>query len=425
MQGSRVYYEARVTGGEYALKANRFEFTAKKVDALPFSKGGNDRPEYRDTEMPGLVLRVSKTEKNYYLMKKHPTTGEFLRQPLGNHLKLTPEQARIVAEKYLTAEGGAAQAEAQMGAQTVKQLAELFLDKHVRRKLKETTQKDYTRQINLHIIPEFGELDPTKITRPRVRKFFDERTDVAPQQANKFLVVMSSMFSFAQSRDLVEHNPCDKIAPNEGKRRTRILSDLELHMFLEALNNVEPVKRHYFWLCVLLGQRRTETALMQWRHYTAKPGVWTIPDTLTKNGVTHSIPLPPLATEHLSALKRHTGAVPYCFYTWAVKHNREPGPIDPKYLTRFVTRLQKQHMKGVPKFTIHDLRRTAATNISSLVKDRAKVKQVLNHINKADVTGVYDLYSYDDVKLESLSKWEGRLRELIPAKVIERSLAME
>jgi integrase len=91
-------------------------------------------------------------------------------------------------------------------------------------------------------------------------------------------------------------------------------------------------------------------------------------------------------------------------------------------MTLFIANFRRRHMKGVERFTIHDFRRTLATGVAAIVKDRFKVKLILNHVVSSDVTGVYDLYSYNDVKLDALTRWEEHVRSLLPQSVIDLSL---
>jgi integrase len=63
-------------------------------------------------------------------------------------------------------------------------------------------------------------------------------------------------------------------------------------------------------------------------------------------------------------------------------------------------------------FRGHDLRRTAATQMTSTGISRLTVKRILNHVEK-DVTGIYDRYSYDAEKREALEAWAWRLNVLV------------
>ena len=83
-----------------------------------------------------------------------------------------------------------------------------------------------------------------------------------------------------------------------------------------------------------------------------------------------------------------------------------------------------QHIQNVQKsiqrirrttgieFRGHDLRRTAATQMTSAGIPRLTVKRILNHVER-DVTDIYDRYSYDAEKREALEAWARRLHILV------------
>ena len=71
----------------------------------------------------------------------------------------------------------------------------------------------------------------------------------------------------------------------------------------------------------------------------------------------------------------------------------------------------------------HDLRRTAASFMTSLGISRLTVSKILNHA-ESGVTAVYDRHSYDPEKRIALETWGRKLQEIIsgePAssKVVE------
>jgi integrase len=84
-----------------------------------------------------------------------------------------------------------------------------------------------------------------------------------------------------------------------------------------------------------------------------------------------------------------------------------------------VTWLQK--LFGCELFTPHDLRRTAATHMTTLGIQRLHVSKVLNHSDGDDITAVYDRYDFWDEKQRALATWEAELRAIIhgkPSKVV-------
>lgn len=67
---------------------------------------------------------------------------------------------------------------------------------------------------------------------------------------------------------------------------------------------------------------------------------------------------------------------------------------------------------GIGDATPHDLRRTAASQMTALGVSRLVVGKILNH-SEREVTAVYDRHSYDAEKREALAKWGARLEEII------------
>lgn len=66
---------------------------------------------------------------------------------------------------------------------------------------------------------------------------------------------------------------------------------------------------------------------------------------------------------------------------------------------------------GLEPFTPHDLRRTAATQMSISI-DRVALAKILNHA-ETGVTGIYDRYSYDAEKRLALDGWGAKVAELM------------
>jgi integrase len=70
---------------------------------------------------------------------------------------------------------------------------------------------------------------------------------------------------------------------------------------------------------------------------------------------------------------------------------------------------------GLDDFTGHDLRRTAASYMTSIGIPRFTVARLLNHA-ESGVTAVYDRHSYDIEKRDALERWALKLRKIIEAR---------
>ena len=66
----------------------------------------------------------------------------------------------------------------------------------------------------------------------------------------------------------------------------------------------------------------------------------------------------------------------------------------------------------IPRFTVHDLRRSAATGMTGMGIDRLTVSRILNH-KEGGITSIYDRFSYDEPKKFALEAWGARLLEIV------------
>ncbi len=70
---------------------------------------------------------------------------------------------------------------------------------------------------------------------------------------------------------------------------------------------------------------------------------------------------------------------------------------------------------GLPHFTPHDLRRTAASHMASMGTSRTTIGKILNHV-ELGVTAVYDRHGYDQEKRKALNAWARKLENIISGK---------
>src|SRR5262249_47825234 len=81
---------------------------------------------------------------------------------------------------------------------------------------------------------------------------------------------------------------------------------------------------------------------------------------------------------------------------------------------------KRQQSEAAATFTVtdfrgHDLRRTAASLMTSGGISRLVVSKILNHAERG-VTAVYDRHSYDIEKRTALDWWAARLQTILTAK---------
>lgn len=224
----------------------------------------------------------------------------------------------------------------------------------------------------------------------------------APIMANRTKALVSKIFNFGIGRGLVDDNPSLGLPqPAKARQRDRVLSEKEIQRLWRVLDKQGSAMAASFKLRLLTAQRGVEILTMRWANIHGD--WWTIPADVAKNGLSHRVPLSKPAQEILAERREAADGS-----QWVFPSPKVPGkPI--AHVQKAGDRLTE--LSGV-KFVPHDLRRTAASHMTSLGIPRLVVSKILNHVEQG-VTAVYDRHSYDDEKREALAKWGDRLQQVL------------
>jgi len=384
-------------------------FTEKLIQAL---KPGPKR--YERSERSGLRIRVTpKGVKSWVYIYRHH--GRLRRLTLGTYPVQTLAQARLLLNetKVVRGQGKDPAAIKQAAvrelrtAESVKELANLYIERYA--KLRKRTWKEDVRVLEKDILPSIGHLKIKDVRRADMIQIIDRVAARAPVAGNRTLEIARRMFNFAVERELLENNPCLKIpAPAKKKGRDRVLSGDELKALWKALDHVPNDPTLMIGLPTVLGfklllvtaQRRGELAQAAWDEFDLKNQWWTIPAGRSKNGLAHRVPLSPLALKLLENVRAASPVSDWLF------PSPKGGPVDPHAFTRAVSRLRK--VLKIEAFTVHDLRRTAASHMASIGIPRLTLSKILNHV-ETGVTATYDRHSYDAEKRRALERWARHL----------------
>jgi len=203
-----------------------------------------------DSELKGFGLRVRPTGARSYVVVYRPAgqgrRAAVRRVTIGAAGKITPDQARTAAKRILGSiahgDDPAADRAEERRAATMKDLAEAFLCEHVEAKRKPATAEKYRYVVEAFIIPAFGRLKPSDVTRGAVARLHHDNSE-RPTIANYTLAVLSGIFSFGESRGLIPDgtNPTRHVERFAEEKRERFLSVAELARLGEALREAETV----------------------------------------------------------------------------------------------------------------------------------------------------------------------------------------
>ena len=282
-----------------------------------------------------------------------------------------------------------------------------WLAKHA--KVNKRTWQDDAAMYQRHVKQELGSDLVDALKRRDVIDAVDAIAKrSSPIQADRAKTLVSSVFSWALSEDIVEANPATGIlqrAPKASLVRDRVLSDAELRAFWRALS-AEP-KHVVLKLLLLTGLRLSEVTNM--RHSELQGDVWEIPALRTKSGQAHSVPLGSLTrslipkqttsdfvfaarSDDLAAISR--GTPDHAFHLLAIGL----GMVD---------------SAGKPDCGVHDLRRTCATNLAKLGVGQDLIDRIQGRVHKGGVGWIYNRHAYLPEKRAALALWEAELLRIV------------
>lgn len=214
----------------------------RTVDALECPPG-KDREFLWDDALAGFGVAAFVSGRKVYVVQ-YRQNGRSRRSTIGDHGRLTPDEARREARKLLgMVETGTDPIEDRRAARAVRtfgQVAEEFLDLHARAKRKTRTAEEYDRALQLHVLPAIGAKRIIDVKRADVARIH-ARLSGTPAIANKVLAIVSAIWNWAARRDEVVagSNPSSGIEFYRVQGRERFLTAEELARLGDALRRGE------------------------------------------------------------------------------------------------------------------------------------------------------------------------------------------
>lgn len=267
-------------------------------------------------------------------------------------------------------------------------------------------------QFTAHIEPKLGRLRLADVTPQDVLHFLDGikkgKKKAAPVSAITVHGTLRRMFNFAVGRQLIATNPAAAIPARvigEKRPRDRNLSPDEIGTLLRALSEAkgEPTTLLSFQILLLTMVRRSELLEAPWDEFDLDGALWTIPESRTKNGKAHLVPLSRQVVALLESIGKTTGRI------GLVLPGRNPKkPISTGTLHEC---MKRNEGFGIVPFTPHDFRRTASTILHEQGWNSDVIEKALNHTMKG-VRGVYNKAEYIDQRREMLQVWADYLDAL-------------
>jgi integrase len=278
---------------------------------------------------------------------------------------------------------------AQHGAPTVAELVERWhqdIDSKVPPKVRPSTLKEYTGQINQWILPQLGKKRVTDVTKEDIEALHTLITKTGkkrgtPSRANRVLSLTSALFNFGVSKKICAENPARGIEKNREQPRNRFLSDDEFDRLVAAIEGARyPHARRALKLHLLTGARRGEVLGMQWDHVDLGAGTWRKPPPSVKQDRWHIVPLSDPAKAILAEIRAEVDAraartcKPSSRWVFPALGRKDEPVREIKATWANVLK-----RAGIKDFHLHDLRHQYASYLASTGSGLPIIGQLLGH----------------------------------------------
>jgi integrase len=337
------------------------------LSKLPFG------PQYAvwDESLPTFGVRIGRRSKTFVL-KQRNRYFVLGRYPIIRLKEAREEARRRLALKYFPAP-----------AIPTKTAIEQFLAAQMTR----VRPASYAI-FQYHLHEHFPTVALVALTPPDIRRAI---SSFSASKANKAFMTFRAFLNWCVQEQYLSRNPIAGLKlPHKTSSRERVLSDAEVAIILRATEENTPFNNIVQFL-IFSGQRRTQVARLQRCFVNDKDGLVAWPSQDMKTGQPHTIPI----TDRLRALIERGPAHYYAFVEGSgpfTHWDRAKKDLDARV--------------KLPHWTLHDLRRTARTNLARMQVPENIAERILAHA-PSKMNSIYNRYAHLPEMKDALLKLEG------------------
>jgi integrase len=381
---------------------------AKALTALAVekAKSGTARREIPDGLLRGLYLVLQPSgARSWAVRYRHH--GAPRKLTIGPWPAIDLATARDLGAKALrrVAEGGDPAGEKSVRRTTTSDAVEHviadFIERHARQR---RTGREIERILRREVEPYWKGRRIQDITKRDVIALVDAiEQRGAPIMANRTFGVVRVLFRWCVDKAILTASPCAGVrAPGTARHRDRILTDAELQLVWNACDVVKWPYGPQVKLLILTGCRRAEIADLHWSEVDVEGRMLRLPRERVKNDVAHDVPLSAAALAILVRIPRSKAGLVFPSETGST-----PASSFARAKRRFDAAITAANGKVIPKWVVHDLRRTVASGMARLGINLPVIEKCLNHTSGsfAGIVGVYQRHSFSDEKRAALEAW--------------------
>jgi integrase len=387
------------------------KLTQRRIETLECPPGRKDALAF-DDEQRGLGVRVTASGSKSYLVQ-YSFAGAKRRVPIGACSAITLADARLAARRIVgkvaagkdpAAERKVAALEARRDALTLDGLIEQWAKIHLAGK-----RGNYSTAAVSALRRSFARrlgAPAANLDRAAVVRVLDDLAkagrDAMAGATDRY---GSALYGWAIRRGTLSVNPFQGVPIAPVVRRDRVLSADEIRRIWAATEGPGAFNAITRTL-LLTGQRREEVSGLGWAEIDEDLSGWTLPAIRAKNGKPHFIPLSTQTQALLRAQPRLKGT--------DLVFPGENGIFSG--WSKSKARLDER--SGVSGWTLHDLRRTAATGLQKLGVRLEVTEAVLNHIagSRAGIVGIYQRHTWAEEKRAALAAWGAHVTAIVEGR---------
>jgi integrase len=338
-----------------------------------------------DEKTPSFGIRVGKNRKTWLVVKGANRT----KVSIGQYPSISLQEAR---RKALV----------ELGSPTLKAAAMTFPDA-LAVYLEQGRWRPSTRQVMKSTLKPFTWTKQlAKITHEDIAQALEAIE--APSMRFHAFKDLRTFLNWCVPRYLPS-SPCVGIKMDAQPTRARMLTDEEIKVVWKA---AEQTTGHYgiiVRLLLLTGQRRSEIGSLKWDYI--KSDRITLPAEATKNGREHTFPIGTSVASIIREVRQSGSPV----FPARTSKSLEATPFN-GWSKSHAALLKASNTSG---WTLHDLRRTFATNLAALNVPIHVTEKLLNHVSGSlsGVAGIYNRYSYEKEMRDAVELWEAHLLNLL------------
>lgn len=387
--------------------------------------------------VPGLSVIIHPTGKRTFSLF-YRANGKARRIKIGAYPITSIADARTRAMKVLNkvadgADPARERKEArQVPTDTLEQVGADFMEKYVKGKGLRTHDQ-IQRHFDRYLYPRLGDRPIREITRRNVIDLVDDiAVKNGPIMARRAFSTLRNLFRWCVRRDIIPATVCSEIEmPGQSKKGTRVLSDVEIRVVWRACNRLDPVNCAYVRLLLATGQRRREISSLRRSEINEAERIAIIPASRMKGKLDHAVPLSPLAMQLIASaplLHKVDSKGQSRPYDHVFSSGRY-GDVPIRAFTLLHIALKKAVMEELqeqakaagqdvdtvepmPRWTLHDLRRTCRTNLSKIGVVPEIAERVIAHLPQG-VRMTYDYHGFLNEKRAALDAWAVHLMQIV------------